>query len=223
MAKYKDELLDHDYDGIRELDNDMPPWWLNLFYITIIWGVLYFAYYHIFGIGYLSRDEYRQEMDPKWTRAQDPSYHGVNLISEYHSPLYSPRGDETPWSRAHSGSAKVAVETPENMPSLEALTDKASLAAGHDIFVAKCASCHGPLGGGNIGPNLTDDFWLHGAGINNIVKTITFGVPQKGMISWRGFLSKDEIHQVASFVISIHGSNPPNPKAPQGDKASQPL
>ncbi len=60
--KYKEKLLDHNYDGIQELDNQLPPWWLKLFYITIIWGIGYFMYYHVFEIGDLSEDEYKREM-----------------------------------------------------------------------------------------------------------------------------------------------------------------
>ena len=221
MAEHKDKLLDHEIDGIRELDNDMPPWWLSLFYVTIIWGVLYFAYYHVFRIGYLSSDEYRKEMDPKWTREQDPSYHGFTAFTLYHPPLYSARGDVTPWSRANSkGEPASAEQQIDTTAKYEALTDKESLESGKAIFVSRCASCHGLQGGGGIGPNLTDDYWLHGAGINNVLKTITYGVPVKGMISWRGYLKTDEILQVGSYVISLHGTNPPNAKAPQGEKAT---
>ena len=100
---------------------------------------------------------------------------------------------------------------------------KANIEKGKEIFVKNCVSCHGPQGQGIIGPNLTDDYWLHGAGINNVVHTITFGVPAKGMITWRGVLKEKQILQVASYILTLHGTNPPNPKAPQGEKVAYPL
>ena len=73
MAMHKDELLDHDYDGIRELDNDLPPWWLYMFCITIAWAVLYFTFYHIIGAGHTSYDEYQIEVNPTDSRDMNPA------------------------------------------------------------------------------------------------------------------------------------------------------
>ncbi len=219
MAKLKDELMDHDYDGIRELDNDLPPWWLYLFYITIVWAVLYFAWYHVLGLGYSSTDEYYSEVDPRYTRESNPNYRPLAALKPYHSPLYNPAGDETPYSIAMSG-PKIAFveERPEDEPEYAALSDPNDLATGKTVYSAKCVQCHGAMGEGGIGPNLTDDYWLHGAGINNVLKTVKYGVPAKGMIAWRGFLTNEEIHKVASYVLTLHGTNPPNAKAPQGEK-----
>ncbi|ROL59346.1 cytochrome oxidase subunit III, partial [Bacteroidetes/Chlorobi group bacterium ChocPot_Mid] len=80
-----------------------------------------------------------------------------------------------------------------------------------------CAACHGAMGEGGIGPNLPDNYWIHGNGINNIAKTIALGVPEKGMISWKATFKSNDILALASYVMSLHGTNPPNPKAPQGD------
>ena len=219
MAEHKDELLDHDYDGIRELDNDLPPWWLYMFYITIAWGVLYFAWYHVLGFGYLSADEYQQEVNPKYTKEMNPDYDPPSVFTPYKSPMYRPGGDETPYSIANAGPRIAFVEErPEDEPEHLALTDPAELTAGAAIFKQRCVQCHGVQGEGGIGPNLTDKYWLHGAGINNVVKTVKFGVPAKGMIAWRGFITQEEILKVASYVVTLQGTNPPNPKAPQGDK-----
>lgn len=218
MAKHRDELLDHDYDGIRELDNDLPPWWLYLFYITIAWAVLYFAFYHVIGVGYTSYDEYQAEVNPKYTRDMNPDYQPSRVFKPFHSPWYKPGGDETPYTLALSGPKSAFVEErPEDEPEHAALTDPADLQAGATIYKMNCAACHGAAGEGGIGPNLTDDYWLHGAGINNVLKTIKFGVPAKGMIAWRGFLKQDEILRVASHVLTLYGTNPPNAKPPQGD------
>lgn len=85
------------------------------------------------------------------------------------------------------------------------------------LFAQRCAVCHGNAGQGNIGPNLTDDYWLHGGRPTEIYHTITEGVPAKGMISWKTQLGAGQILALAAYVETLHGTNPPNPKAPQGD------
>jgi len=94
----------------------------------------------------------------------------------------------------------------------------AVLESGKTIFSGNCAVCHAPTGGGIIGPNLTDDFWLHGGGVNNIFKTIKYGVPEKGMVSWEKQLSPKQISDVTNYILSLHGTNPAGAKAPQGEK-----
>jgi len=273
-----DLLLDHNYDGIRELDNKLPPWWLYLFYVTIVWGIGYLIYYHVLGIGDLSRAEYMKEMDPSWK----PSVPSEGFSIGYHSPWYRSE-DLTPRSRLAIAKAEEAailpaeaeigdkgtalsgldfnqlilaamkVSEPEDLEKLknafpaiwsqyeamqsgassipdaasgepepeaeiEPLTDEASLMAGLRIFEANCVTCHGKNGEGGIGPNLTDDYYMHGKGMTNTVNIIVNGIPAKGMISWRGILNKGQINQVASYILTLHGTNPPNAKAPQGEK-----
>ncbi|NOZ74104.1 MAG: c-type cytochrome [FCB group bacterium] len=110
--------------------------------------------------------------------------------------------------------APTMEETP---PTLEQLTDPGELAKGKAIFEKNCISCHAPDGGGGIGPNLTDDYWIHGGEFQKIAHTITVGVPAKGMIPWGKSLNRKKIQLVASFVASLHGTTPANPKAPQGE------
>ena len=270
--KKKDVLLDHNYDGIQELDNDLPPWWLWLFYLSIAFAVVYMFYYHFIGIGPSSAEEYMMEMNPNYVA--EGSVAGGGIFNGYKSPYYSPKGEMTPrvleqmkkyigpeitgnelvmeamrrsdeatreklketfpelWEQLTAGGAALtkapaaqpkAEATAEPVANIEPLTDEASLAAGKNIFVTNCSSCHGKLGEGGIGPNLTDDYWIHGAGMGNVVKVITNGVPAKGMITWKGILTEDQIKQVASYILTLHGSNPPNAKAPQGEKAEYPL
>jgi mono/diheme cytochrome c family protein len=124
--------------------------------------------------------------------------------------------------------APVTVETPVSAPTadepkIEALTSEADLVAGKDIYDKNCLSCHMQGGAGGIGPNFTDDYWIHGAGMNNVVRIINTGVPAKGMITWKGILSDLQIQQVASYILTLHGTNPPNPKTPQGEKVEYPL
>ncbi|RYD74346.1 MAG: c-type cytochrome [Sphingobacteriales bacterium] len=107
-----------------------------------------------------------------------------------------------------------AIELAEKPP----FTDNANLAIGQTIFTTNCVACHGDKGQGTIGPNLTDEYWLHGGEYKSIFKTIFNGVPEKGMLSWKKSLRPDELRAVASYVNTLRGTNPPNPKAPQGEK-----
>ncbi len=177
-------MLHHNYDGIRELDNRLPPWWVNLFIITVVWAAIYMFYFHWGGGGPSSIEEYHQEME----RAKKEI------------------------AIAMAGASNAVDEN-----SVVALTESAALAEGEQIFKSLCAACHGQLGEGGVGPNLTDDYWLHGGGIKNVFKVIKYGVPEKGMISWQSQLAPSDMQKVASFILTLHGTNPPNAKEPQGE------
>ena len=98
------------------------------------------------------------------------------------------------------------------------LTDPSDLAAGKAIFTTNCVACHRADAGGQIGPNLTDDQWILGGGIKNIFHTLLNGGRDgKGMISWKGTLKPKQMQEVASYVLSLKGSNPKDPKAPEGE------
>jgi cytochrome c oxidase cbb3-type subunit 3 len=177
-------LLDHDYDGIKELDNVLPPWWVNLFYVCIVFAVIYLIRFHI--------------LDGKGQEA------------EFETEM---------------AEAKIAVEEYKKTAkdlidanSVTQLTDPADIAKGQDIFQSNCVACHRPDAGGAIGPNLTDEYWLLGGGIKNVFHTITVGGRDgKGMVAWKGTLKPSEIQLVASYVLSLKGSNPKEPKEPQGE------
>ena len=177
-------LLEHDYDGIKELDNNLPPWWVYLFYSCMIFAVVYLVRFEIMG-GDNQETELKNEM------AQ-----AIADIAEY---------------------KKTAPDLmDENTVTL--LTDAADLAAGKAIFTANCVACHRADGGGQIGPNLTDDRWILGGGIKNIFHTLMNGGRDgKGMISWKGTLKPKQMQEVASYVLSLKGSNPKDPKAPEGE------
>lgn len=177
-------LLQDDYDGIRELDNKVPPWFSWLFYVTIIFSVFYLLNYHVFNEGKLQEDEYADEM----------------RIADF-------QREELVKSGAFVNEETVAF-----------LSDAQAINSGKAIFKANCVACHGSEAGGLVGPNLTDEYWIHGAGIKNVFKTIKYGVPVKGMISWQTQLNPKQIQDVASFILSIQGTNPPNAKAPEGTK-----
>ena len=178
-----DKLLSgHEYDGIKELDNKLPKWWLWLFYITIIFAFVYFFRFHIIKTGDSQEEEYNKEV--------------AAAIIEYKAARPASTIDAT---------------------NVTLLTDAAGLAEGKAIFDKSCVVCHLAQGQGIVGPNLTDDYWIHGCTISAIFNLITTGVPEKGMISWKDQLTPEQIQQVASFIVSLKGTNPPNPKAPQGD------
>jgi cytochrome c oxidase cbb3-type subunit 3 len=186
MPKERDELLDHAYDGIREYNNPLPKWWLWMFYGTILFAAFYNPWYWL-GYALSGPEEYRQEV----VEAQ-------RLHPEAAAPA-------APGLQGGAGQAALA-------PKLDAET----LAAGKAIFTQNCTPCHGLQGQGGIGPNLTDEYWLHGDSYESIVNTITHGVPDKGMIPWQATLGPQKIQQVAAYIVSLQGTHPPNPKAPQG-------
>lgn len=185
MSEEKELIMEHEYDGIQELDNPIPAWFSYLFYGTIAFAASYLLIYHVFGVGQLQYDEYKTEM----AQAEIAK-------KEYLS--------------------KQANRVDENTVKL--VKDPAVLADGQAIFKQNCMPCHGEHAEGKVGPNLTDDYWLHGGRINDLFKTIKYGVLAKGMPTWEKQLSPKQISDVANYVKSLHGTNPPNPKEPQGVK-----
>ena len=180
-------VLDHEYDGIRELDNTLPPWWKWGFYVTIVVAVIYFVRFHVLETGPTPEQEYNAEM--KVAAAQLEA------------------------QRKNSG--EVVDEKTVTM------ADAAGIAEGKQIFQKSCYMCHGSNGEGGVGPNLTDEYWLHGGKINDVFKTIKFGVIDKGMQAWEKQFSPAEIKNLASYIKSIKGTKPANGKAPQGELYSE--
>lgn len=173
-------LIDENYDGIQELDNNVPPWFNILFYGTVVIAVIYMLNYHVFKTGKLPFQEYADEV-----------YEAELVRNEL----------------IRSGAFI-------NESTVELLKDNESLNNGKMIFSNNCIPCHGMNAEGTVGPNLTDSYWIHGGGIKNVFKTIKYGVPEKGMITWKNQLNPKMIQQVASFVLSLP---PVNGKAPEGN------
>ena len=177
-----DKLISgHEYDGIKELDNRLPKWWLGLFYITIIFAAVYFLRFHVLKTAPLQEDEYNNEV-----AAAETKYKAVQPANTI------------------------------DASTVTLMSDESSLAAGKVIFDKNCVVCHLALGQGLVGPNLTDNYWIHGCTIGEVFNLITIGVPEKGMISWKTQLTPEQIQQVSSYILSLKGTNPPNPKEPQG-------
>ena len=152
LSEEQSLIIPHEYDGIQELNNPTPGWFMYLFYATIIFAVGYLLIYHVFGVGQLQYAEYKTEM----------------AVAAKEKAAYL---------------AKSADNVDENTVKLS--TDATVLAAGKATFEGKCAPCHGNNGQGVVGPNLTDDYWLHGDKISDIFKTIKYGVQAKGMPTWQ--------------------------------------
>jgi cytochrome c oxidase cbb3-type subunit III len=176
-------LLDHEADGIKELDNNLPRWWVWLFYLTIIYSVIYMAYYHVFRAGDLQASEYDKE-----------------------------------WRKGEAIKSEAIAKFESSLSSLEPSKDQAVLTTGQQTYTTLCAPCHRADGGGLVGPNLCDDYWIHGSNYLDHLKIIINGVPEKGMLTWRGVLKPSEIQAVASYMQTFRGTKPPNPK-PREDQA----
>ena len=185
MSEEKNLLMEHEFDGIQELDNPTPAWFMYLFYATITFAVCYLLIYHVFDLAPLQYQEYKNEMTQAAVEKKAYLSKTANLV------------DET---------------------TVKLSTDPAVLADGKVVFTTNCLPCHGPQGGGIVGPNLTDDYWIHGGKIGDIFKTIKYGVLTKGMPTWEKQLSAKQIADVSNFIKSLRGTNPPNAKAPQGTK-----
>jgi len=179
----KDKLLDHEYDGIRELDNHMPRWWVWLFVFTIFFGEFYLIYYEL-TIGPNQDEEYAQEMAEA-------------------AILYAPEEEEL-------------AEDAEPFEWVY-MDDAETLAKGKEIYLGNkqlCQTCHGQAGEGLVGPNLTDNMWLHGCDVETIAENIKTGFPSKGMMAYgsNSRIPDEELRALVSYIVSLQGSNPANAK-----------
>jgi len=185
LDKEEEIMIDHEYDGIRELDNPIPMWFNALFYSSIAFAIGYLLVYHVFGWGMTQEEEYIAAM-------QAGEKQRIEFL-------------ESSGSNIDESSVTVDL-SPE------------FVAAGQEIFLQNCGMCHGNQGEGLIGPNLVDEYWIHGGEISDIFRTVKYGVPDKGMVPWEANLTPVQIAQVSNFILSIVGTTPPNPKAAEGEK-----
>lgn len=192
VEQEKNIELDHSYDGIKELDNHLPPWWKWLFYGTIGWAFIYIIVFHFSSILPLSQEEYQNE---------------VALAEEQ--------------SRQRKASQPEAEAIDEN--NLAFINDAAIIEKGKNVFANNpCGSCHRNDGGGNtIGPNLTDEYWIHGGDAKSIFNTIKNGAVDKGMPAWGKAMSPEDVRDLTFYIMSLQGTTPPDAKAPQGELFKQ--
>jgi cytochrome c oxidase cbb3-type subunit 3 len=173
-------LLDHNYDGIKELDNALPPWWLYSFYASIVFAVLYFGYYQFLG--------------------------GNTNVENFEEEMEIARLDVEQYKRDNPSTFDATKVT------------AGGVEAGQKIFKSNCAVCHAVDGGGGIGPNLTDEYWILGGGIKNVFNTISEGGRDgKGMIAWKNSLNPEKMQQVASYILTLQGTTAKKPKEKEGD------
>ena len=184
MEEEEELLLDHDYDGIKELDNHLPPWWKGLFYVTIVYSVIYLLVFHVFKTAPLQDEEYELEI---------AAAEALKANKE----------------------ADLVIDFDEN--TVTVTDDPAELADGQKFFEQQCSICHKADGGGLAGPNLTDKYWRNGGSITDVYKVIKNGVPNTAMISWEGQLNPLRMRNVASYVLSLQGTNPPGALPPDGE------
>jgi cytochrome c oxidase cbb3-type subunit 3 len=177
-------ILDHNYDGIKELDNSLPPWWVYMFYASIIFAVVYLVRFEVFD--------------------------GDNQVTEYNNAVAEARADLEKYKETATDLVDVSTVT--------LLTDEKDLKRGKAIYNLNCAACHISDGGGSIGPNLTDENWILGGGIKNVFATVSNGGRDgKGMVAWNKILKPIDIAKVSSYIISLQGTTPANPKQPEGE------
>lgn len=171
-------IKDHEYDGIQELDNELPSWWKWLFILTIVFSIIYLVRLWVFRADDLiQRKEFDKEM-------------------------------------ANVRTAPASTEVFE----LKLLEDGNSLANGKDTWLKICAVCHLADGGGLVGPNMTDNYWIHGNTVEDLYNITTAGVIEKGMIAYKDQLSQRQRLEVVSYIlVELHGSTPATAKEPQGE------
>jgi cytochrome c oxidase cbb3-type subunit 3 len=189
LEKEKDLLKDHTYDDIEELDNPTPPWFMYLFYLTILFAVVYGAYYHVYKDGNIQETEYKNEVAVAEKAREEYMKKFANSVNE---------------------------------DNVTVVKEGKDLTEGAQIYSTNCVACHGDKGQGGVGPNLTDKFWIHGGDVKALFKTIIHGIPEKGMIAWDKTLNPLQIQKVASYILTLQGTNPPGAKEPQGTETKSP-
>ena len=177
----------HVFDGIFEYDNDLPRWWVVMFFITIVFSIAYMFWYH------------------------SGLFSDSTLESEYAEELTAAK------SELASKGADSETTTAVAFDYTAASKDPATVAAGKAVFQTSCAPCHGTEGQGVIGPNLTDDFWIHGSTPAELEKVILNGVLAKGMPAWGEVLGKEKVRQTLAYIITLQGTNQAGAKPPQGE------
>jgi cytochrome c oxidase cbb3-type subunit III len=189
MSEMKDPLLlDHEYDGIGELDNKLPRWWVWLFNFCILFAALYLVHYHVIAKGELAKDG--------------------QMVTEYRAEMKI--GDQIKLAALAKFETDMATLTPSKDPAV--------IAEGQRLFANLCAPCHRADGGGLVGPNLTDDYWIHGPEFKDNLRTIYNGVPEKGMITWKAVLKPNEMYASASYIYTLRGAKLTTPGKPREDQ-----
>lgn len=172
------KLLDHDFDGIQEYDNPIPLWLGALFAITILYGIGYGLYYPSF-----------------------PGHQGLSGWSADRQYDQQMKQEETRYAPLRAEAEKKALEALASLSH-----DEATVQAGREVFVLRCAPCHGENAEGRVGPSLSDNEWLYGGEAKDVLQSIREGRP-KGMPKWKTELSAEDIQKVTAYVLSLSGGS----------------
>ncbi|MCB0342039.1 MAG: c-type cytochrome [Pseudobdellovibrionaceae bacterium] len=184
-------IAGHEYDGIKELDNPLPDWWLFIFYATIIFSAIYFFYYEMDGGG----------------KSSDA------ILAEDMAVVQQQQAEAQ--SEVAAARAALPQKTDADLANLG--LDTELMAKAGDSYDKNCKSCHGEQLQGGIGPNLTDKYWIHTGGtVTGIVNVIHKGVLEKGMPPWENIIPDAEIEGLAAYIYKMKGTNPPNAKKDEG-------
>lgn len=178
----------HSYDGIRELNNVTPPWFIAGFLLSILFAIVYLYRYHVAESAPLQIEEYTIAVAEAKVKQAEYLKTQANNVDESSVVFLGADG----------------------------------IAAGQALFATNCVACHGDKGqGASVGPNLSDNYWLHKGSIQDIFKSIKYGWQEKGMKSWKDDFSPNQIAQLTSYIYSLKGSNPAGAKEPQGELFSE--
>jgi cytochrome c oxidase cbb3-type subunit 3 len=189
MSNEKDQIIEgHSYDGIQELNNPLPGWWLATFYITIVFGIGYYGYYELLG--------------------------GPSHDEQLEQTMAAIQAKQKKFELAEAKNA----ENDANIDLAGFLENAEVMKTGEEHYKAKCAACHGQQGEGLIGPNLTDKYWIHSKGqAEGLLTAIRKGFPTKGMPPWEAIIPKKDHVALAAYVFSLQGTEPEGGKEPQGE------
>jgi cytochrome c oxidase cbb3-type subunit 3 len=175
-------LLDHDYDGIQELNHPLPRWWNAIFYISIVFGIFYFVKYQ-----FLKAPNLREEFQVEYGKVLEAQAEYKRLTSAFKPDMYA------------------AVANPDGIKK------------GEEVFVNNCLPCHAEKGAGDVGPNLTDNYWLVAKGTPETIYNVVYnGSEENGMPPWNEVLSSEEIYLAVSYVMSLKNTFQKG-KEPQGE------
>jgi cytochrome c oxidase cbb3-type subunit 3 len=190
MPQKHDELLEHEADGIREFDNQLPRWWLYGFYFTIAFSVVYVVNYHLL---------------------ETPLFGRKGMVAEYTAEVEAATAAAAARPTTSGPAVLAAATDADTLSKGEAIFNSQT---------SLCASCHRPDLGGLVGPDLTDTLWLHGCSVADVVTSIKTGYPTRGMLPYgsNSALDDEQLRQVASFILSRRGSAPANPKPPDPER-----
>lgn len=194
------ETTGHEWDGIKELNQPAPRWWLWVFFICCIWAFGYWVIY------------------PAWPTLSGEGFRGGTLG----------QSGKTQYTKLEESEAEITARKAAYLDrfgnkSLQEIADDPELyefaiAGGKASFKDNCATCHGTGGAGGRGyPNLNDDDWLWGGTLEDIYSTISNGIRSthadtriSEMPAFSGMLSAQQIADVAEHVLSLSGKSPAN-------------